>query len=200
MMNDAWMQSFNFLQILGCYIGIGWDHSCNSCKIVRTWCLVSVIGVVRHCCNLLCLMLDTRARVPWFQIWTCYCIMMIIIVLDHIYELYTNIIIRNRWPQSDNNWDNQREWLWCEDLMYSRSGNALLWYFIKRNTLIASSFPWAPVANGLAGQKMMCKFLNASTHNHCSRYRPISWFNSWFIAYHCLTDKINWPISRPIYR
>ena len=30
--------------------------------------------------------------------------MIIIIFLDHIYELYTHIIVRNPWPQSDSNW------------------------------------------------------------------------------------------------
>jgi hypothetical protein len=69
-------------------------------------------------------------------------------------------------PQSDNNWDNQRGWLWCEDHMCSLSVNALLRYSIKRSTLITSSFPWGPATNELVGQKMSCKFLIASTYDY----------------------------------
>src|SRR3954453_23962846 len=66
----------------------------------------------------------------------------------HIYKLFTHIIVRNRWPQSDNNWDTQREWLLCEAYVHSRSVNALLRCSIERNTLIDSSSlealqPWA---------------------------------------------------------
>ena len=84
--------------------------------------------------------------------------MRIIIVLDLICKLYTHIVVRNPRPQSDSNWDNRRGWLWCEDHVCSRSVNALLRCFIKRSTLITSSFPWGPAANGLVGQKMLCKF------------------------------------------
>jgi hypothetical protein len=34
-------------------VGIGWDYSCNCYKIVRAWCLVSVISafdIVATCC------------------------------------------------------------------------------------------------------------------------------------------------------
>ena len=103
-------------------------------------------------------MLDTRARVPWFQIWTCYWFMRIIIVLDHICKLYTHIVVRNPRPQSDRNWDNRRGWLWCEDHVCSWSVNALLRCSIKRSTLITNSFPWGLAATGLVGQKMLCKF------------------------------------------
>src|SRR3954465_15498735 len=65
--------------------------------------------------------------------------MKITIVFGLICNLYTHIIVRNRWPQSDNNWDTRREWLRCEDHVYSRSVNALLRCSIERNTLIASS-------------------------------------------------------------
>ena len=58
----------------------------------------------------------------------------------------------------DRNWDNWRGWLWCEDHMCSQSVNPLLQCFIKISTLITSSFPWGPTANGLVGQKMLCKF------------------------------------------
>jgi hypothetical protein len=81
-------------------------------------------------------------------------------------KLYTHIVVWNPRPQSDNNWDNRRGWLWCEDHMCSRSVNALLRYSIKRSTLITSSFPWGPAANGLLGQKMPCKFLIASTYDY----------------------------------
>jgi hypothetical protein len=92
--------------------------------------------------------------------------MKIIVVCDLTCKLYTHIVVRNPRPQSDNNWDNRRGWLWCEDHMCSRSVNALLQYSIKRSTLITSSFPWGPAANGLVGQKMLCKFLIASTYDY----------------------------------
>jgi hypothetical protein len=104
--------------------------------------------------------------VPWSQIWTCYCFMMIIVVCGLTCKLYTHIIVRNPRPQSDNNWDNRRGWLWCEDHMCSLSVNALLRYSIKRSTLITSRFSWGPAANGLVGQKMLCKFLIASTYDY----------------------------------
>src|SRR3954463_3676710 len=58
------------------------------------------------------------------------------IVCDLIYKLCTHIIVRIQRPQSDNNWDNRRGWLWCEDHMCSRSVNALLRCSIKRSTLM----------------------------------------------------------------
>src|SRR3954470_1479258 len=70
--------------------------------------------------------------------------MRIIIVLGFIYKLCAHIILRNRWLQSDNNWDTRREWLRCEDHVCSRSVNALLRCSIERNTLIASSSLEAP--------------------------------------------------------
>ena len=50
------------------------------------------------------------------------------------------------------------------DHIFSPSVNALLRCSIKRSTLITSSFPWGPAADGLVGQKMLCKFLIASTY------------------------------------
>jgi hypothetical protein len=147
-------------------VGIGWDHSCNCFEIVRAWCLVSIVSafdIVETCCAS-CLSL--WARVSWSQIWTCYCFMKIIVVFYLTCKLYTHIVVRNLRPQSDNNWDNQRGWMWCEDHMCSWSVNALLRYSIKRSTLITSSFPWGPTANGLVGQKMSCKFLIASTYDY----------------------------------
>jgi hypothetical protein len=91
---------------------------------------------------------------------------MIIIVYDLTCKLYTHIVVRNPRPQSENNWDNRRGWLWCEDHMCSLSVNALFRYCIKRSTLITSRFPWGPAANGLVGQKMSCKFLIASTYDY----------------------------------
>ena len=61
------------------------------------------------------------------------------IVCDLMCKLCTHIIVRIQRPQSDNNWDNWRGWLWCEDHMCSQSVNALLRCSIKRSTLIASS-------------------------------------------------------------
>ena len=67
------------------------------------------------------------------------------IVCDLIYKLCTHIIVRIQRPQSDNNWDNRRGWLWYEDHMCSRSVYALLRCSIKRSTLIASSSLEAPL-------------------------------------------------------
>jgi hypothetical protein len=89
-----------------------------------------------------------------------------IIVVYLTCKLYTHIVVQNPRPQSDNNWDNRRGWLWCEDHMCSLSVNALLRYSIKKSTLITSRFPWGPAANGLVGQKMSCKFLIASTYDY----------------------------------
>jgi hypothetical protein len=91
---------------------------------------------------------------------------MIIVVFDLTCKLYTHIVVQNPRPQSDNNWDNRRGWLWCADHMYSQSVNALLRYSIKRSTLINNSFHWGPAANGLVGQKVSCKFLIASTYDY----------------------------------
>jgi hypothetical protein len=90
---------------------------------------------------------------------------MIIVVYDLTCKLYTHIVVQNPRPQSDNNWDNRRGWLWCEDHMCSLSVNILLRYSIKRSTLITSR-PWGPAANRLVGQKMSCKFLIASTYDY----------------------------------
>jgi hypothetical protein len=106
------------------------------------------------------------AQVPWSQIWTCYCLMMIVVIYGLTCKLYTHIVVQNLRPQSDSNWDNRRGWLWCEDHMCSPSVNALLRYFIKRSTLITSRFPWGRAANRLVGQKMSCKFLIASTYDY----------------------------------
>jgi hypothetical protein len=91
---------------------------------------------------------------------------MIIVIYGLTCKFYTHIVIRTPRPQNNSNWDNRRGWLWCEDHMCSLSVNALLRYSIKRSTLITSSFPWAPAANGLVGQKMSCKFLIASTYDY----------------------------------
>jgi hypothetical protein len=92
--------------------------------------------------------------------------MKIIVVFCLTCKLYTHIVVQKSRPQSDNNWDNRRGWLWCEDHMCSQSVNALLRYCIKRSTLITSSFPWGPAANRLVGQKMSCKFLIASMNDY----------------------------------
>jgi hypothetical protein len=92
--------------------------------------------------------------------------MKIIVVCDLTCKLYTHIIVQNPRPQSDNNWDNRRGWLWCEDYVCSRSVNTLLRYSIRRSTLITNSFPWDPTANGLVGQKISCKFLIASMYDY----------------------------------
>src|SRR3954463_15130265 len=91
--------------------------------------------------------------------------MRIIIVFGHIYKLYTHIIVRNRWPQSDNNWDTQREWFGCEDYVYSRSVNSLLRCSIERNTLIASSSLEAPQQRA-GRKKYVVQVLLVSTHDY----------------------------------
>jgi hypothetical protein len=110
--------------------------------------------------------------------------MRIIVVCDLTCKLYTHIVVRNPRPQSDSNWDNQRVWLWCEDHVCSWSVNALLWYSIKRSTLITSSLPWGPAANGLVGQKMLCKFFIASTYNYIRN--TCLWLLSTRMLYHYL--------------
>jgi hypothetical protein len=101
------------------------------------------------------------------------------------YQLYTHIVVRNLKPQSDINWDNRRGWLWCEDHVCSQSVNALLRYSIRRSTLITSSFPWGPAANGLVGQNMLCKFLIASTYNYIRN--TCLWLLSTRMLYHYLS-------------
>ena len=68
--------------------------------------------------------------------------------------------------------------------MCSRSVNALLRCFIKRSTLITSSFPWGPAANGLVGQKMVCKFLIARTYDYIRN--TCRWLLSTWMLYHYL--------------
>jgi hypothetical protein len=111
--------------------------------------------------------------------------MKLIVVCDLTCKLYTHIVVWNPRPQSDNNWDNRRGWLWCEDYMCSWSINALLRYSIKRSTFITSSFPWGPAANGLVGQKMLCKFLIASMYDYIRNI--CLWLLSTRILYHYLS-------------
>jgi hypothetical protein len=110
---------------------------------------------------------------------------MIIFVYGLTCKLYTHIVIRNPRPQSDSNWDNRRGWLWCEDHMCSLSVNALLWYFIKRSTLITSRFPWGSAANRLVGQKMSYKFLIASTYDYIRN--TCLWLFSTMMLYYYLS-------------
>src|SRR3954468_20119774 len=76
------------------------------------------------------------------------------IVCDLICKLCTHIIVWIQRPRSDNNWDNRRGWLWCDDHMCSRSVNALLWCSIKRTTLIASSSLEAPLPRAVSHPKI----------------------------------------------
>jgi len=116
------------------------------------------------------------------------------VVFDHICKLYTHVVVRNLRPQSDNNWDNRREWLRCEDHMCSRSVNALLRYSIKRSTLITSSFPRGPAATGWLDKRCRASFsLRARTtkygthayNYYCTR-----------MLYYCLSAM---PISQQLY-
>ena len=60
--------------------------------------------------TLLCLMLVTRARVPWFQIWTYY-VYEYMCVLDPILQVYSHLLcVIIRQPRSDNNRDTSRWW------------------------------------------------------------------------------------------
>jgi hypothetical protein len=108
-----------------------------------------------------------------------------LVTYDLTCKLYTHIIVRNPRPQSDSNWDNRRGWPWCVDHMCSPSVNALLWYFIKRSTLITSRFPWGPATNRLVGQKMSCKFLIASTYDYLRN--TCLWLFSTRMLYHYLS-------------
>jgi hypothetical protein len=77
-------------------------------------------------------------------------------------------------------------YLWViKDHMCSPSVNALLRYSIKRSTLITSSFPWVPTANRLVGQKMLCNFLIASTHDYLRN--TCLWLFSTRMLYHYLS-------------
>src|SRR3954466_2807282 len=76
------------------------------------------------------------------------------IVCDFMCKLCTHIIVRIQRPQSDNNWDNRRGWLWCEDHMCSvlmlcscalLKGAPPCKKNIKRSTLIASCSLEAPL-------------------------------------------------------
>src|SRR3954465_7353094 len=87
------------------------------------------------------------------------------IVCDLICKLCTHIIAWIQRPQSDNNWDNHRGWLWCEDHMCSWSVNALLWCSIKRNILIASSSLEAPLPR-VGWTKDVVQVLIASTYDY----------------------------------
>src|SRR4051812_46169878 len=87
------------------------------------------------------------------------------IVCDFICKLCTYIIVRIQRPQSDNNWDKRRGWLWCEDHMCSRSVNALLWFSIKRSTLIVSSSLKAPLSRDDWTEDVM-QVLIASTYDY----------------------------------
>ena len=130
------------------------------------------------CCNLLCLMLVTRARVAWSYIWTYYWIIMIVLFVI-LSASCVHIIVRIQWPRNNRNWDNRRGWLWCEDHMCSRSVNALLRCSIKRSTLIASSSLEAPLQR--AGRtKYVVQVLIASTHDYI--WSTCLWlFSTWMI-------------------
>jgi hypothetical protein len=113
------------------------------------------------------------------------CFMMIIVLYGLTCKLFTHIVVWNPRPQSDNNWDNRRGWLWCEDHICSLSVNTLLRCSIKRSILITSRFPWGPAANGLVGQKMSCKFLIASTYDYIRN--TCLWLFSTRMLYHYLS-------------
>ena len=107
--------------------------------------------------------------------------------------MFTHIVVWNPRPRSDRNRDNWRGWLWCADHMCSRSDNALLRCLFKRSTLITSSFPWGPTANGLVGQKMLCKFLIGSTYDYIQN-TCLCLLSTWML-YHYLSAM---PLSRII--
>jgi succinate dehydrogenase/fumarate reductase cytochrome b subunit len=53
------------------------------------------------------------------------------------------------------------------------------------STLITSSFPWGPAANGLVGQMMLCKFLIASMYDYVQN--TCLWLLSTRMLYHYLS-------------
>ena len=72
---------------------------------------------------------------------------------------------------------------------------SLLRCFIKRSTLITSSFPWGPAANGLVGQKMLCKFLIASTYDEIRNtclWLIITWIPYYHLSAIALCMTISW--------
>ena len=129
-------------------VGIGWVLSCNRIRSVRGIVPSISISAIWLCCNLLCLMLVTRARVPWFQIWTCYWFIMIVLFLVLSTSCIHTLLSGTYGPEVTEIGITGREWLWCEDHMCSRSVNALLRCSIKRSTLIASSSLEAPLQTG----------------------------------------------------
>src|SRR3954469_7732810 len=101
------------------------------------------------------------------------------IICDLICKLFIHIIVRIQRPQSDNNWDNRRGWLWCEDHMCSRSVNTFLRCSIKRSTLIASSSLEAPLPRA-DRKKDVVQVLIARTHAYIWR-TCLGLFSTWML-------------------
>ena len=110
-------------------------------------------------------MLVTRARVPWFQIWTCYWFIMIVLFLVLSASCIHTLLSGTYGPEVTEIGITGREWLWCEDHMCSRSVNALLRCSIKRSTLIASSSLEAPLPRA-GWTEDVVQVLIASTYDY----------------------------------
>jgi hypothetical protein len=129
---------------------------------------------------------------------------MILVIYDLTCKLFTHIVVQNPRPQSDRNWDNRRGWQWCEDHMCSPSVNAFLRYFIKRSTLITSSFPWGPAATGWYDKRCRASFsLQAHTTiygTHAYDCLVLGCFIIIYLQCPCLTDFMNYLIhATPIH-
>src|SRR4051812_5923879 len=101
------------------------------------------------------------------------------IICDLICKLCTHIIVRIQRPLSDNNGDNRRGWLWCEDHMCSRSVNDLLRWSIKRSTLIASISLKAPLPRA-GWTEDVVQVLIASTYDYIWSTCP-GLFSTWML-------------------
>ena len=116
--------------------------------------------------TLLCLMLVTRARVPWFQIWTYYVFMNICVFL--ILSCKSIVTYYVLW--SDNPevtiigtllGDDHSLRSSCIHYVLMLCSGSLL-----KGGLNIHLFPIGPRCHGRVGQKMSCKFFSISTYDY----------------------------------
>ena len=116
--------------------------------------------------TLLCLMLVTRARVPWFQIWTYYVFMNICVFL--ILSCKSIVTYYVLW--SDNPevtiigillGDDRSLRSSCIHYVLMLCSGSLL-----KGGLNIPKFPLGPRCHGRVGQKMSCKFFSISTYDY----------------------------------
>ena len=116
--------------------------------------------------TLLCLMLVTRARVPWFQIWTYHVFMNICVFLIlscksivTYYVLWSDnpeVTIIGTTPGDDRSLRSS-----CIHYVLMLWSGTLL-----KGGLNIPYFPLRPRCHGRVGQKMSCKFFSISTYDY----------------------------------